>query len=434
MPTTLTKQIEQYIADRRAVKVDALEKECDKEKAKITSAEDADIFDVNRAAKVAKLELDFTVTHWVDSAAKHAGKISMATHAIKFSHSSARGSSVWVENLGSNPRYVDTSSIANPEVDAVGDVAALYVASLLQLKDDTGKSLLAYLQEDSIEPLSSLSKTPEQLQQWHYGLKQALQSTAPSSHTLAKQVYFPVAQGEYHLLAPLYSSSFSQALYSEINHSCFSQEMKAVRDAKKANMPCESLLVAYPNLAVTISGGSNPLNVSHLNSGRRGMTYLLDTRPPTWRNQQEQPKDNNQLFNHSSLLFNTERTVKRIADFMLCILHKPSNLRRREYIQRMVEQIGEQVINYIAIWQRQPAGWTNAYHQLPLHHAQWLDPNNPRWTEENEDWRDHASAEFGLWLKDMVDKAAGSGKTFRLSQGEAGEWQQTFKQLLWEMK
>ncbi|PCS22597.1 type I-F CRISPR-associated protein Csy1 [Candidatus Enterovibrio escicola] len=246
MPTTLTKQIEQYIADKRAVEVDALEKECDKEKAKITSAEDADIFDANLAAKVAKLEFDFTVTHWVDSAANRAEKISMATHAIKFSHSAAKGSSVWAENLGSNPRYVDIFSIDNPAVDAVGPVDKIYVARLLQLKDDTGKSLLAYLQEDSIEPLSSLSKTPEQLQQWHYGLKQALQSTAPSSHTLAKQVYFPVAQGEYHLLAPMYSSSFSQALYSEINPSSFSQEMKAGRDAKKANMPCKSLLVRTP--------------------------------------------------------------------------------------------------------------------------------------------------------------------------------------------
>ncbi|WP_407334037.1 type I-F CRISPR-associated protein Csy1 [Enterovibrio sp. 27052020O] len=434
MPTTLTQHIVQYIDDRRAVKVEAFEKECDKEKAKITSVEDADTFEANRSAKVAKLELDFTVTHWLDSAAKRAGQISMATHAIKFSHSAAKGTNVLAENLGSDPRYVDTFSIASPAVDAVGNAAALDVARLLQLKDNAGKSLLAYLQEDNIEPLAPLANTPEQLQEWQHGLKQALRDSAPSSHTLAKQVYFPVAQGEYHLLAPLYSSSLSQALYSEINHSRFSQEMKAIRDARKANLPCENLLVAYPNLAVTISGGSKPQNVSQLNSGRGGRTYLLDTRPPTWRNQQQQPKDNNQLFNHSSLLFNTERTVKRIADFMLCILHKPSNLKRREYIQRMVEQIGEQVINDIAIWQQQPAGWTNTYHQLPMHHAQWLDPNNPRWSEKNEDWRDRVSAEFGLWLKDRIDKAAGSGQTFRLSQGEADEWRQTFKQLLWEMK
>lgn len=434
MPTTLTQQIVQYIADRRAVKVEAFEKECDKERTTVTSAEDADAFEANRVVKIAKIEHDFTVANWLDNAAKRAGQISMATHAIKFSHSAAKGTNVLAENLGSNPRYVDTISVNNPIVDAVGNAAALDVARLLQLKDSAGKSLLAYLQEDNGEPLSPLTKMPEQLKQWQNGLKQALQDTTPSSHTLAKQVYFPIAQGEYHLLAPLYSSSLSQALYNEINHSRFSQEMKAVRDAKKANMPCKDLLVAYPNLAVTISGGSKPQNVSQLNSGRGGRTYLVDARPPTWRNQQQQPKDNNSLLNHSSLLFNTEPTVKRIADFMLCMLHKPSNLKRREYIQRLVEQIGEQVINDIALWQQQPAGWTNAYHQLPLHHAQWLDPNNPRWTEENDDWREQVSAEFGLWLKDRIDKAAGNGQTFRSSQGEADEWRQTFKQLLWEMQ
>lgn len=437
MPTTLTRNIGQYIADRKSAKREGLEKELEKEKATLTSIEDFDAFDEKRLEKTAKLEVDFNVENWLESAAKRAGQIKIATHAIKFTHTAAKGSNLLAQNAGGDPRYVDTFSIETPAIDAVGNAAALDVARLLQLKDDSGKSLLEYLKDDDKEPLAPLSKNPDQLHAWAQGLKQALHDSAPSSHTLAKQVYFPVnaphGQTQYHLLAPLYSSSLSQAIYNEINHSRFSQQMKAIRAAKKAHKPCEDTLVAYPNLAVTVSGGAHPKNVSQLNDGRGGRTYLLDARPPTWRAQQRPPKDNAILFNHPSLIYNTERTVKRIAQFMLVILQKTSNEQRRAHVQSMVFQIAEHVINEVALWQQLPAGWSDVYQTLPVHYAKWLDPQNPRWKEENQDWQEAVSCDFGLWLKDRVDKAAGSGEKFHLSKGEADEWRQAFKQLLWEM-
>lgn len=438
MPITLTNKITQYIINRREAKLELLEKELEKEKAGMISIEDIDAFNAKRIEKTAQLELDFMLGNWLDSAAKRAGQISMATHAIKFTHSSAKGSNFLAQNLGCDPRYIDTFSIETPAIDAVGNAAALDVARLLQLIDDSGKSLLDYLKDDCLTPLAPLSKNPDQLQSWGEGLKQAFQSRAPSSHTLAKQVYFPInahvidnQETQYHLLAPLYSSSLSQAIYNEINHSRFSQEMKTIRGAKKANQPCENKLVAYPNLAVTISGGSKPQNVSQLNSGRGGRTYLLDTRPPTWRAQQQLPKDSAILFNHSSLMYNTERTVQRIAQFMRVIFEKPSNQKRRAKVQNMVEQIGEQVINDVAPWQTMTPGWSDAYKKMPIHYRQWLDPNNPLWREQNLDWKAPVSADFGLWLKDRVDIAVNvRGEKFHLSKGEADEWRQAFKKLL----
>ena len=111
-------------------------------------------------------------------------------------------------------------------------------------------------------------------------------------------------------------------------------------------------------------------------------------------------------------------------------LEQSSNLRIRRYIESLVDQVGEQIINTAAQWQSLPAGWSNEYQQLPVHAQRWLDPNNPRWQQENQEWHEPLSRDFGLWLKDSVDKTANSH--FHLGAGEADEWRQSFKQLLRE--
>ena len=271
MPSILTERIVAYIAERKAAKQEALDKE-------ISKAGDDNAALALLSEKQVKLNTDFTASEWLDSAAKKAGQISMATHAVKFTHSAAKGSNILAEQMGSDSRYLDTFCLAQPAVDAVGNAAALDVAKLLQLVDNTGKSLLEYLKQDDAAPLDTLTENSTQLANWMEGLSAALQNSAPSSHTLSKQVYFPVTEepSGYHLLAPIYSSSLSQAVYSEIQHARFSQEMKAVREARKANKVSDEVLVAYPNVAVTVAGGSKPQNISQLNSGRGGLTYLLN--------------------------------------------------------------------------------------------------------------------------------------------------------------
>ena len=128
--------------------------------------------------------------------------------------------------------------------------------------------------------LLNLQQHPAQLENWLRGLKLALQDTQPSSHTLCKQVYFPVGDGQYHLLAPLFSSSLSQAIHQAIDHSRYSKEMAAAREARYNQQPHDKPVVAYPDLALTFSGGSKPQNISQLNAIRGGRTYLLPAQPP----------------------------------------------------------------------------------------------------------------------------------------------------------
>ncbi|KOO09979.1 hypothetical protein AKJ18_36605, partial [Vibrio xuii] len=109
------------IAERKATKQEALDKE-------ISKAGDDNTALALLSEKQRKLNTDFTVNTWLDSAAKKAGQISMATHAVKFTHSAAKVSNFLAEQLGHDNRYLDTFCLAQPAVDAVGNAAALDVA------------------------------------------------------------------------------------------------------------------------------------------------------------------------------------------------------------------------------------------------------------------------------------------------------------------
>lgn len=433
MPKTLTKAIQEFIEDRYKTKREALNKEYEKSLAKTESGKNTEEIESQFSLKREKLQQDFTLTNWLDSAAKRASQISMATHAVKFTHSSAKGSNILACNLGQDSRYLDTAALQTPAIDAVGNAAALDVARLLQLTDEQGLSLLDYLKCDNMRPLEILAKDNKQLLSWVNGLKKALQDTTPSSHTLSKQIYFPIEDGKYHLLAPLYSSSLSQAIYQQVNHSRFSKEMVAAREARKNQRPHHNPVITYTNLAVTIAGGSKPQNVSQLNSGRGGRNYLLSTRPPQWKSQLKAPLHHTNIFAHTEVRYATRVQIKQLTDFLIKLNQKQteSNVRIRNYINRQVDAIIDQIFSKTGQWQQLPVGWSDEAIKLPQSQRRWLDPNNPKWDHHDNKWLEDIAKAFGLWLVESLKHY--SKNELALGVTEESEWKTNFKQALWEM-
>ncbi|KLV03797.1 hypothetical protein ABT56_17645 [Photobacterium aquae] len=433
MPETLAHNIKAFIEDRFQTKRDTLDKEYEKERAKAVSSESADDVEAQYATKREKLTQDFTLSNWLDSAAKRAAQISMVTHAVKFTHSSAKGTNILASDLGHDVRYLDTASLPFPAVDAVGNAAALDVARLLQLTDDNGQSLLEYLKRDDITPLKDLTHSDTQLSEWASGLKQALQDATPSSHSLSKQVYFPIGNAEYHLLAPLFSSSLSQALYQEVTHSRFSQDMVAAREARKKQRYHDKPVVAYPNLALTIAGGSKPQNVSQLNSGRGGRNYLFSTRPPQWQAQLKAPVMSGNIFTHPEVRYATRMPIKQLTAFLIKVnqQHADSNVRIRNRVSQLVDETVDHIISKVAQWQQLPTGWSNNATELPLAQRRWLDPNHPQWDVHDDQWQQEIATMFGQWIVASVNHIANN----ELSLGaiEVTQWQDAFKQALQEI-
>jgi len=433
MSESLTKDIQEFIEERYQTKRDALDKDYEKEQSKATTAQDIESIEAKFADKRDKLRSDFDIHNWLDSAAKRASQISMATHAVKFTHSSAKGTNVLAADLGQDSRYLDTAVLKAPAIDAVGNAAALDVARLLQLTATNGKSLLDFLKLDDATPLKVLAKNDAQLNEWVIGLKAALQDATPSSHTLSKQVYFPIEDNEYHLLAPLYSSSLSQAIYQEINHSRYSQEMVAAREARKKQIPHPEPVVAYPNLAVTIAGGSKPQNVSQLNSGRGGRNYLFSTRPPEWQSQLKAPLTSDNIFTHPELRYTARSAIKRLANFLTRINEQQleSNLPIRNKVKQLVDEVIDEVFAKASQWQSLPQGWSDESSELPIAQRRWLDPNNPKWDQYDDQWQQDIAKAFGGWLVANVNHFAKDA--FSLGLVESNQWQEAFKQALWEI-
>ncbi|WP_025122042.1 MULTISPECIES: type I-F CRISPR-associated protein Csy1, partial [unclassified Serratia (in: enterobacteria)] len=271
----LTTLIVEYIANRKQPKLESLEKETAKKLAGLTDPEEIAVAKQAALELRQELEKNYAPRNWLTDAAGRAGQINLVTHALKFTHSDAKGSSIFSAGAPEQTTNVlSTATLSQPAVDAVGNAAALDVAKLLQLECE-GESLIACLSRDNTAALQELAENPQQLEQWVAGFKQVLTNKNLSSHALAKQIYFPVGPGEYHLLSPLFSSSLAHAMHSRISEARFSDSSKEIYQAFKAGQWHPEPRVIYPKTAALNMGGTKPQNISYLKC-----QYRLNSDPP----------------------------------------------------------------------------------------------------------------------------------------------------------
>lgn len=245
----LSQFITGYINDRCQLKLEIFNKAAEKQLS-AASAEEKSGLEQQLFEQRRELEKKYEVRTWLTDAAARAGQISLVTHAVKYFHGDAKGSSVYSTVRNNETAYLTTATLPSPAVDTVGNSAALDVAKLLQTEHE-GDSLLASLKRGDFSALTALAENEMQAQQWISGFMQALSDKTLSTHQLAKQLYFPVyGAGEYHLLSPLYSSSLAHALYQRISHARYSEASVAARKARREGLWNSEAVQYFPDLAV----------------------------------------------------------------------------------------------------------------------------------------------------------------------------------------
>ncbi|UGA50339.1 MULTISPECIES: type I-F CRISPR-associated protein Csy1 [Dickeya] len=392
-----------YIETRKQTKLDAFDKAADKQRAVLSGEAQAEA-ELTLAQQRREIEQTYQVRTWLSDAASRAGQISLVTHALKFTHSDAKGSSVFSTEPAADSAVLSTASLAQPAIDAVGNAAALDVAKLLQTEYH-GDSLLAALQRGDHRALEALAESPQQLTQWLAGFGQVLTDKQPSTHKLAKQIYFPVGEGQYHLLSPLYSSSLSQALDQRLTAVRFGEAAKATREARRQKRWHDEVDVSYPGIAVQNMGGTKPQNISALNSARSGRSYLLSSAPPQWRSQLKPPVEHDTIFRERGevdALTYTER--REMRQFLLSVKEVENNREIRNQRRRYLDQLIDTLFGYVATVQNLlPAGWSvDSRLNVPL--QLWLDPlrglQDKDFLRERDagDWQQDVAHEFGQWL------------------------------------
>lgn len=362
---------------------------------------------------------------WLADAARRVGQIQLASHTLKPIHPDARGSNLYVipESPGT-PGLVGTHSLKGELAhDVVGNAAALDVFKFLNLELE-GRSLLQRLLDDEPQVLAALSEDGSLAREWRDAFVSITRGKGrTASHTLAKQLYFPLAEGGYHLLAPLFPTSLVHKVQQTLRTDRFGEAARAAREARAKGEDWPRGYREYPNLAIQNFGGTKPQNISQLNSERHGENWLLASLPPLWESPEAQlPLHTDSVF---PFLARQDRAlwhrVRELRDFLAHTTHNNLAIRRKR--ERLLGDICDRLLHYAA-QVRHPSGWS-ARQDCRLHEAErlWLDPLRGQQDETFSarrvrlDWPLQVSQRFANWLNQAI-----GGHESRLGEDEARQW------------
>lgn len=435
MTTTLTQAIVDFIAQRKEAKLEphkkALQKILDNSESNIEIAEAKVAYE-----KLAQpIEEKYKPQTWLTDAAKRAKQINFATHPPKYTHGDSKSSGVMLAAVsGNETEYLVTQSLSDPLVDVYGNSAALDVAGLLQLEVQ-GESLLSELKNGHLASLSQLAGDNELLASWVQGFSLALSDEAIQSHTLSKQLYFPVTlnanSNAYHLLCPLFSSSMAEVLHQKVTNIRFG-DSKEIRDARKKEIFHPAIDESLLNTAVQKFGGANQQNTSQQNNRRNGTGYLLNCAPPTWQAQTKPPLYLQSLFSRP-INVKANNLIREFKVFLSNLKDHEKNFKTRyKRDHSFVVPIIDVVFDYAVTLQNLTAfaGWTDdSKCKLKPAQALWLDIANPRKSFQQErekgDWIKEVAHDFASWLNIRL-----KSDTYKMADIEHGYFAKMFNERL----
>ena len=340
---------------------------------------------------------------WIADAARRVVQLQLVTHTLKPIHPDARGSSVYLRDLFcSDATIVGTHGLNSERADdVVGNAAALDVFKFLKLIY-AGNTLVALALARDPLLLAALSDDTELAQPWLDAFACIADSkNAVASHRLAKQLYFPLPGGGYHVLAPLFPSALAHRLHLILQADRFSDEAKAARVARREDKPWPVGYREYANLAIQNFGGSKPQNISQLNSERRGENVLLPSLPPIWRSEPIRPPLGCHTVFGKYGPFGMRRAVRETTSALSKLLansrdYTNVNIRRKR--AEMIDDVIDMLFLFTAELQALPGGWSRrAGCSLDPIEKRWLDPTAVH-DLKGHAWRTEIASRFANWL------------------------------------
>lgn len=340
-------------------------------------------------------DIKFSLNVWLPDAAKRAGQLSMVSHPSKFSHPSAKTSSIIVNGTPDNDGYLRTGNVAYA-LDVFGNAAALDVYKFLTIKMSDGQTVLEHLERDSeiIQSLFNIeSMDYADLKQGFIKIKQSDVTSVTDSRV--KQIYFPVEQ-DYHLLSILTPSGLLATLKSRVDSIRFSEQTKAAKENLRKN---EFDVLGYDdlfNLTVVGYGGTQPQNISVLNSQNAGRAYLLQSIPPVLEKRHIRlPRYD--FFKNSLWMREYKESFQSLHKLAMASIN---NVHIRQAIENIIKYIVDQVLfKALSIRALEPDWTLDEYYQaLPLYQKIWLDNARADERETNETWLNDLTQALARWL------------------------------------
>lgn len=349
--------------------------------------------------QIQKIEETFYPENWLPDAAKRSGQLSLVSHPSKFTHPSAKTSSIIFEQKSTANGFLCSTNVQT-ELDVFGNAAALDVYKFLSLILTDGKTVLTHLEENT-DYIQQQFKFPsvvfDELRENFLAIKQDKFSKVRTSGQV-KQVYFPV-ENDYHLLSVLTPSGLMFSLKEKIQNIRFSEETKAAREAQKNNAFHESGFDELYDLTVIGFGGTKPQNISVLNSKFHGEAYLLPSIPPSFkvRNFQIPTTDFFKNSIYPSLYKDSFETFHRLITASI------NNINVRDGRDNVIEFVIDKIIERAWQLRELEAGWSEKTN-LPMYQRIWLDNAFLEERKSSDDWLNRVSKELAHWFFDAYKK------------------------------
>ena len=348
-------------------------------------------------------------------------------------------SSIYFETKDREPCYFSTSSLQSKIIDvSQTDNKFAPIGKFLNLKYND-IFLADNLNASNLSDIKIFDIDGEQLAQWQQGFLNAFKDKQPSSHSLAKQVYYPV-KNKYHLLSPYASSSLDQIIYERITHYKFDEQEKEVREHKRnKKYHPTNISTSYPNIVVLkVTSGDRAskahMNVSPLNMKRYGQRFLFTSAPPHWETSLKPPIRQKSLF-YGEFDRRAWHLAKDLQKYLLELQGQKSNKVIRDQVKDSVNKIIDALFSYVGGVQRIEgcAGWSEQAEKLEKSHKLWLDPyrDDEAFQTEREkgDWQKEVCQDFGGWMNKKLKH-----KKMQFSNIEAVQWAKLLKGRLREFE
>ncbi|MFP6843183.1 MAG: type I-F CRISPR-associated protein Csy1 [Acinetobacter sp.] len=373
----------------------------------------------------------FSLQEWLPDAAKRVSQLSMVSHPSKFSHPSTKTSSVIVQAKHSVDGYLRSGNVDYP-LDVFGNAAAMDVFKFLSVNLNNGQTVLDAFekQDEDLKQFIQRSSLDFDVLRVAFLVIKDNDTSVKTDH-LVKQVYFPIGEKNYHLLSLLTPSGLITKLKQSIDAIRFSEATKLAKDRRKKNELDEVGYADIYDLTVTAYGGTQPQNVSVLNSQNAGRAYLLSSAPPQFEKRTIRlPKTD--FFAQSLYRKNFQDSFLQLHKLMQLDVN---NIDIRTAIRNIIQFVIDQVMfQAFKIRQSYAEGWSNEdyYASLPKLQCVWLDHFYENEREQDDEWRNELNREIARWILRSYEKSIEG--SFTLGTGELVEVKQYVEKSLQQTK
>lgn len=351
--------------------------------------------------KQQECEQNFLLKNWLPDAAKRAGQISVASHPCTFSHPSARKnkngyvSSIIAKNKPRTDGFLRSGNVSI-EPDALGNAAALDVYKFLSLEMSDQRSLLVHIEQES-ELARQLLDIPtcEYLMLREGFLRMVDNDQASVSSSKIKQVYFPIADGEYHLLSLLTHSGHLFELRKRLDALRFGDAVKEARECKKSNHFHPAGYQDIFGLTTIGFGGTKPQNISVLNNQNAGKAHLLASMPPELK-----PRDirlpKTDFFKESFTAWQAKEVLEALhrlfqTDYNNINIRDGRDNRIQQYVDLVIEKMWQ-----VRLFLEEYSGELSS--ALSLEQKIWLYPEFAEQRQQEDEWLDKITRQIARSL------------------------------------